>query len=314
MPLPPQVTLTLDRLMLFLASTALLSLPKHHADRPVQEALCVLGSWYDVPHKAEPLSKAAISNPEALLLLVGGRAERLTPLEAEAVGGEPLLLLRTLASEFGVPLRRPIVYTGSRVTTHNLKMLLHYAKQHREFSGAEIGLRIFEERYLVRRAAATLSRLLRGDAEARAAVAWVAFEPVGDARFHGLVRTHRGHAEVALALVVGEYERLARYDRAGNGSTATHGKVSRGAILSASEALAGLGASLRAAVEAMRAQLAHGALAEGARVLTQLPHEQMQQLASPLTEPGGKTRQASGRNWSRGRKPRRPQRHQVRGA
>lgn len=191
--LPPRDVRTLDHLMLFLALSPFDRPPAHSS---AQKVLAVCGNWYDLPHKAALLATQAAADLDAVILLVGGRAERLTPLEAEAVGGEPLLLQHTLASEFGLPPRRSVIYTGSRVTTHNLMAMLHYAKQHQEFTGGRIGLLLIEERFLVRRAAATLRALLRADEAARTAIDWVAVEPVGDAVFDDLVRTHRGQTSV----------------------------------------------------------------------------------------------------------------------
>ena len=46
-----------------------------------------------------------------------------------ARAGEPLLLQRTLASRYGLAPRRMALWTGSRVTNHNLQAMLAYARQ-----------------------------------------------------------------------------------------------------------------------------------------------------------------------------------------
>lgn len=128
--------------------------PKRSPHLSPPDLLAVSGNWYDVLHKAPVLARLAAAAPSADLFLAGGRRERLTSAEAAAEGGEPLLLGRTLAV-LGVARSRLVVWSGSRVTNHNLRALLHYAKQRREFEPAAPPLRValVEEGFLVRREA-----------------------------------------------------------------------------------------------------------------------------------------------------------------
>ena len=128
--------------------------PKRSPHLSPPDLLAVSGNWYDVLHKAPVLARLAAAAPSADLFLSGGRRERLTSAEAAAEGGEPLLLGRTLAV-LGVARSRLVVWSGSRVTNHNLRALLHYAKQRREFEPAAPPLRValVEEGFLVRREA-----------------------------------------------------------------------------------------------------------------------------------------------------------------
>mmetsp|Transcript_39664 Transcript_39664/g.118457 ORF Transcript_39664/g.118457 Transcript_39664/m.118457 type:complete len:213 (-) Transcript_39664:75-713(-) len=145
--------------------------PKRSPHLSPPDLLAVSGNWYDVLHKAPVLARLAAAAPSADLFLSGGRRERLTSAEAAAEGGEPLLLGRTLAV-LGVARSRLVVWSGSRVTNHNLRALLHYAKQRREFEPAAPPLRValVEEGFLVRREAASLARLLAEDDAAQRAL------------------------------------------------------------------------------------------------------------------------------------------------
>eukprot|EP00418_Pyrodinium_bahamense_P048915 CAMPEP_0179168712 /NCGR_PEP_ID=MMETSP0796-20121207/83000_1 /TAXON_ID=73915 /ORGANISM="Pyrodinium bahamense, Strain pbaha01" /LENGTH=260 /DNA_ID=CAMNT_0020871489 /DNA_START=41 /DNA_END=820 /DNA_ORIENTATION=- len=196
--------------------------------------LAVCGNWYDLPHKASELARAAAREASAELLLTGwGREERLTSREAAALGGEPLLLQRALCRQFGLRPGRAVVYNGSRVTNHNLSLILHYAKQVHEFTGSATRLTIVEEGFLVRREAAGLASQLREDSAAAAVLAGVRFAAVGPRTFEGLVEAHNGRQDVALALVLGEHSRLRRYQTPGCATTAMHGLVHRGAVVDA---------------------------------------------------------------------------------
>ena len=179
------------------------------------ELLAVCGNWYDVPHKAQALASAISANPDAEILLTGGRDERLTSPKAVEMGGEPLELRAALHERHGVPLRRISLWTGSRVTNHNLLSMLGYAKQLRSWHRRRVRLRIFEEAFLVRREAASLHALLAADPEARGALSGVAFQPVGPTTFGALAASHGQRADVALALLLGEVDRLERYSTRG---------------------------------------------------------------------------------------------------
>ena len=313
---------------------------------PHQLVLATSGNWYD-GHKAELLSVLARTVPTSELLLTGGactepwnqdyrrsdallharrhwpprcslvaheawagRAERLTSAAAALVGGESLLLQQRLR-EMNVPSRQMVLWTGSRVTSHNLHMILGptrvlnqpepaprfsladaschfaraaYAKQRSEFSGGRsaVHLWIVEEFLLVRRMAAGLHSLFAVDAEARAAVTSVRFLAVGPRQFNGLVTLHGGRAEVALALVMGEYRRLQAYSRPGNETTTTHGIRQHPALVPAG-ALDNLSKRLRRQLVDLETR--HGApgglLAEGRRILERAPREEMLRLATP---------------------------------
>ena len=140
----------LDKLLGFLSDPAPYFQPGNATDNAQLVAVC--GNWYDLPHKAQILARTPKTTE---LLLAGGRAERLTSADAERVGGEPLLLQRRLVEKYGVDVRRTIVWSGSRVTNHNLLAALAYAKQVRDFSQRRTDTTFVEERFLVRREAAS---------------------------------------------------------------------------------------------------------------------------------------------------------------
>ena len=110
----------------------------------MSNVLAVCGNWYDATHKADELIKAARRRPQATLLLTGGRAERLTPPEAVALGGEPMLL-QSILKQRGIEPRRMVLYTGSRITNHNLRAMLMYAQSVQSFEKHAINMTIFEE-------------------------------------------------------------------------------------------------------------------------------------------------------------------------
>jgi len=278
---------TLDELMSFLRSASpwFKSGEAETQDAEVgqgeETVLGVCGNWYDVPHKALVLARLAAMHPAADLLLMGGREERLTPADAVEAGGEPLLLQRVLSAQFGLHPRRTVVYTGSRVTNHNLRAILHYAKQVHEFTGRTVRLHLVEEGFLVRREAAALAAQLREDSAAACVIAGIQFEPCGPNQFEALVETHQGRADIALALVLGEHDRLQRYTVAGTATTVTHGLVQRGAVVDVG-ALDALEPSLAELIAALRERHKDGLLSSGKHVLERLPREQMLPLATPL--------------------------------
>ena len=57
--------------------------------------------------------------------------DRVTPPDAVALGGEPLLLQSVLATRYNVSRARMVLYTGSRITNHNLQSVLLFAAQAR---------------------------------------------------------------------------------------------------------------------------------------------------------------------------------------
>lgn len=280
----------LDQLMVFLRSVAPWfqsseadacdDWPRVGEQEELVVAVC--GNWYDVPHKAPVLHKAASLQSSADLLLTGGRSERLTPMDAVEAGGEPLLLQKTLCSQYGIPSKRIVIYSGSRVTNHNLCAMLHYAKQVHEFTQRIVKLHVVEEGFLLRREAAALVSQLREDSIAAAVVADVHFTAVGPQNFQDLVAVHSGRTDVALALVVGEYDRLQRYSNPGTDTTATHGLVRRGVVLDAG-ALDALDTSLRESLLELHERHKDGLLAAGRNVLEHLPREEMLLIATPLS-------------------------------
>eukprot|EP00930_Biecheleria_cincta_P072065 TRINITY_DN59504_c0_g1_i1.p1 TRINITY_DN59504_c0_g1~~TRINITY_DN59504_c0_g1_i1.p1 ORF type:complete len:320 (+),score=46.11 TRINITY_DN59504_c0_g1_i1:47-1006(+) len=281
---------TLDGLIAFLRGVSppfeLHSVDAAATDAPCEfhhdDIIAVCGNWYDVLHKAPALAYLASEASHTDILLTGGRAERLTPASAEAVGGEPLLLQNVLTSQFGINPNRVILYTGSRVTNHNLRAMLHYAKQVQEFSQQRLRFNVIEEGFLLRRIAAGVAAQLADDSQASQAIADFRFFAVGPSSFEALVSVHRGCTAVALALVVGELDRLKRYSSAGMKTTATHGTVARGAVLG-SEALRDIDPALLEALEELR--LRHSKLLEAGRyVLEALPREEMLPIAEPTAE------------------------------
>lgn len=289
-PLTAEDLCTLDSLIGFLRSVSL-PFEIHDIDdassgTPCEfhcdDILAVCGNWYDGLHKAPALARLASEASQADILLTGGRAERLTPARAEAVGGEPLLLQNILTSKFGISPSRVILYTGSRVTNHNLRAMIHYAKQVQEFSQRRLRFNVVEEGFLLRRIAAGVAAQLADDSQASEAIAGFRFFAVGPASFEALVSVHRGCTAVALALVVGEFDRLKRYSSAGTTTTATHGTVARGAVLG-SNMLQDIDPTLSEALEELR--LRHSKLLEAGRyVLESLPREQMLPIAEPASE------------------------------
>lgn len=173
------------------------------------DVVAVCGNWYD-GRKEVMLARAAALWPNATLMLTGGRAERLTSPAAVAAGGEPLWLQQKLASH-GVPPSRSVIWSGSRITVHNLRAILAYVQQVHAFEQRKVSLLLLEEGFLVRREAAQLHTLLAADAATRAMLTSVRIRPCGARSFQHLVAAHGGHTSVALALLVGELQRLRSY-------------------------------------------------------------------------------------------------------
>mmetsp|Transcript_25655 Transcript_25655/g.58371 ORF Transcript_25655/g.58371 Transcript_25655/m.58371 type:complete len:316 (-) Transcript_25655:334-1281(-) len=237
------------------------------------------GNWYDIPHKASVLKRALAALPHADLLLTGGRAERLTPTQAVAMGGEPLLLRQALIDSYRLDPGRMVLWTGSRVTTHNLRAMLHYSRQLREFDQRPTRLWVVEEGFLVRREAGTFFRLLQ--TEENSSLASVRFEAVGPSSFARLADLHNGHEDVAFSLVFGELDRLSRYTARGNTTTAIHGNVQRSAAILPPNALEGFPPEIAAGVAELRTRFAETLLAKGKRVLEKMGREAMLKIAAP---------------------------------
>ena len=182
------------------------------------------------------------------------------------------------------------------MTTHNLRAALLYAKQRREFGGASLPgkgliITLVEEGFLVRREAATLHALLAADADAREAVGGVRYDPVGACSFEDLVDAHGGAAHVALALLLGELDRLKRYSRADANATwsATHGRVRRRGAMFGAGAAAGLDRGIAAGIRSLR-ERRHAMIAKGQRLLQHAPRAEMMAAAAP--SPTGGSRHA----------------------
>ena len=233
--LSPDDTRVLDDLIRFLATSApffqsgIGSSNFPPCDIPCLRVATVSGNWYDLAHKASSLADllhapSASTSNDVILLLTGGRAERLTLPDATVVGGEPLLLQEYMHKAFGVAKARMVLYSGSRITNHNLMAMLHFAKQTLAFERRKVALEVVEEAFLVRRAAAAMRSILDADPEAKKALSSVRFRPAGPLTFDELVAVHGGHADVAFALVLGEVRRLRLYSshakgRSGGGSS-----------------------------------------------------------------------------------------------
>lgn len=277
---------TLDNLMSFLrsprpwfSSTDFWPAPGKIQD--VQDVVVVCGNWYD-PHKAPLLAQMLAQHPESELLLTGGVRGRLTSRDAELAGGEPILLHSTLKSHFGADPSKMFVYSGSRVTNHNLRSILNYARQVNEFTQRLVRLHFVEEGFLVRREAASLQKLLRDEEKsASAVISGISFVAVGANNFTELMSVHRGSAAVAMALVVGEHDRLERYATAGRDLTAAFGQISHGQLV-ASGGLDSLAPSLRLAVADLQFKHGDGLLRSGFAVLENSPREQMLEQAAPV--------------------------------
>ena len=208
-------TAILTRVIKFLADPSPFFITSPPAPRVGIDVLTVAGNWYDGPHKAIALARAAEHRPTATILLTGGRNERLTPPEAVALGGEPMLLQSILSGPIhNISRSRMVIYTGSRITNHNLQAMLMFATTSHRFERRSLSMQLFEEAFLVRREAAALSVLLKRDEAATRAISSLRVRPVGARSFEQLVTTHGGHEDVALALVLGEVERLRQYSNA----------------------------------------------------------------------------------------------------
>lgn len=221
-PLSPLEIQTLDSLVAFLSSPLpYFEVSPPSAPRQQIDIIAVAGNWYDVPHKAMRLARAARNRPQATLLLTGGRAERLTPPEAVALGGEPMLLQSVLSENHGIEKKRMVVYTGSRITNHNLQAMLMFSATAHSYERRAVSLQLYEEAFLVRREAAALHVMMRRSdlAPAARALSSVRVRPVGPRTFAGLTAAHGGHADVALALVLGELSRLRSYSKPAVNST-----------------------------------------------------------------------------------------------
>eukprot|EP00242_Pyramimonas_sp_CCMP2087_P009583 CAMPEP_0198217796 /NCGR_PEP_ID=MMETSP1445-20131203/65854_1 /TAXON_ID=36898 /ORGANISM="Pyramimonas sp., Strain CCMP2087" /LENGTH=147 /DNA_ID=CAMNT_0043894607 /DNA_START=447 /DNA_END=887 /DNA_ORIENTATION=+ len=86
----------------------------------------VSGNWYD-KHKVPEVVALTKRFPEAVVLLTGG-VGRLTDSRSRELGGESLHMREMLIAA-GVPSNRMVIYTGGRVTTHNLQLLAHFLKE-----------------------------------------------------------------------------------------------------------------------------------------------------------------------------------------
>ena len=86
------------------------------------------------------------------------------------------------------------------MTTHNLRAMLHYSRQLREFDHRPTRLWVVEEGFLVRREAGTFFRLLQ--TEENSSLASVRFEAVGPssfARLAGAVLRLDGRSTASVA-------------------------------------------------------------------------------------------------------------------
>jgi len=263
--------------------------------------LVVCGNWYDlatdcctIEPKVKVIASAAHTLENAEVLLTGGRCERLTPKHAELVGGEPLLLQQALVRHpYSLPAERIALYSGSKVTNHNLWAAVHYAQQVHAFTRQEVRLHFVEEAYLVKREACGLAAIL-SELRDSSFIAGVQFTAVGAQSFEELQRLHKDQSFIALALLIGEYDRLQRYTQAGiDVATQTHGSVStRGAVL-AGGAIDDLKPAVRSAIDNLKERHKQGLLKLGEDVLQKYPRDQMLALASPCCDQEEETEELS---------------------
>jgi len=260
--LPSADVATLNELMRVLSSpspffdTKSPFMGRHHV-------IAVCGNWYDVVHKASFIQRLANHRPTSTIMLTGGRDERLTPPEAVALGGEPMLLQSELALR-NISRARMVLYTGSRITNHNLQAMLMFAQSSYHFDRRLVSLRILEEGFLVRREAAALRALLTLDRTWSEALHSVRIRPVGARTFDELVATHGGRTDVALALMLGEVLRLRQYS---NATGEWRGAVTADNALLPAEA-ARLEPRLNARVDGLLVRHRDGLLASGRALLS----------------------------------------------
>ena len=74
---------------------------------------------------------------------------------------------------------RMVIYSGSRITNHNLRAMLMFASTTHAFERRAVNLQIVEEAFLVRREAAAFRALLNRDSAAASALDSVHIRPVG---------------------------------------------------------------------------------------------------------------------------------------
>jgi len=175
-------------------------------------------------------------------VLSGGRAERLTTVRSVALGGEPLELRELLIAE-GVSPTRLVLYTGSRVTTHNINLFRHYLNQILEFEPNKVfNLFLVEEAYLIRRIRATA--LAAFDALfCSGRIERLEFVPSGAPGVDEMIALHQNHKPLIAAFLVGEIERLFAYSE----STTENKKQ----LFSSSQAFVGLSSSQIAELKAI---------------------------------------------------------------
>ena len=335
MTLGPQDLRTLDGLMMLLRSPepwfTAASRPLERLNGTLHDLIAVSGNWYDLPHKAGVLANEAHRRPTATVLLAGGRNERLTPPEAVRIGGEPMLLQKELRERFGIEAHRMVLWTGSRITNHNLRFALHYVSMIHGFDrfAQPVRLQLVEEGFLLRRVAAALRGILSN--ESPSGLSSIHFLPCGPRSFSGLVMwhigaglsmshqslpfarcalpepsipssphdangptphaqvaAHGGHADLALALVLGEVERLISY-AAPTSQLADNVRLPPPSINQSHPELVAAAATLRSRH--------HDMLAAGAAKLAS-PREVFESGAAPTSRNGHQRRLA--RSYSHG--------------
>lgn len=107
------------------------SQPSNSAALPasnLETLIVVAGNWYD-RGKAPKIGELAAQYPGCTILLAGGRAERLTSSRSLQLGGEPLELREVLLGSGQVAASQLVLWTGSRVTTHNIMIWKHFVEQ-----------------------------------------------------------------------------------------------------------------------------------------------------------------------------------------
>eukprot|EP01102_Stenamoeba_stenopodia_P000170 TRINITY_DN10134_c0_g1_i2.p1 TRINITY_DN10134_c0_g1~~TRINITY_DN10134_c0_g1_i2.p1 ORF type:complete len:292 (+),score=34.44 TRINITY_DN10134_c0_g1_i2:45-878(+) len=174
--------------------------------------LFVSCNWYD-SFKAPIVASFAKELPKATIVLAGGRRERFTSLRSEKLGGEPLELRERLL-ELGVEPHKIVLYNGGRVTTHNVRLLLHYLSQVLEFEGAHLknSVILFEESFLCRRVRSTLEGChMEGKPMLYQQLFCVS---TGADSLEQLASVHHSNHELAAWLITEEMKRLYQYSKA----------------------------------------------------------------------------------------------------
>ena len=172
--------------------------------------LFVSGNWYD-DAKAEAVALWSKAHAQSKILLTGGIG-RLTLPQIAQVGGEPIGLRETLIHKYNVDPQQILLYSGSSVTTHNVRALIFYLEQRQDMSLPPCDIVIIDEGFLLRRLRATvIGELQKAKRSNRLhGVGKISFQCGTQCNYDELVLRHH-HPDAARFLCVGEYDRLLKY-------------------------------------------------------------------------------------------------------